>query len=152
MADYDNIIKISDIMKNIDDGFLTDVGVKLLENNIFSDLELLRESVSQKPLCRLCCYMAVAYNLLLLFGGYVVHHKNTLPDDTINLEKEGMRIAILFEEELPKFQAHLNDKYAQIFHDVLRQSFKKPLFGSSSRIPVHPNDMPEGVDLNRNYC
>jgi hypothetical protein len=53
----------------------------------------------------------------------------------------------MFEAQIPHFQQHLTDEYAHIFHDVKVQSFKKPIFGSVHEIPVHPDDLPEGVKL-----
>ena len=67
-----NILKVAEIMKGVADGFLTDIGFKLLENHVGADLDLMKESVSQKLLCRLCCYMCIAFNLLCFFQGYVL--------------------------------------------------------------------------------
>ena len=147
MGDYETILKIADIMKNIEDGFLTDIGHKLLENQLWSDLEDVQQSITQKPLCRVCCYMCVAYNLIVLFMGYVT----TVEDvDLKNLSVEANKIGLLFEEMLPNFQKHLTDEYAQIFHDVKVQSFKKPIFGSVHEIPVHPDDIPAGFNKKLN--
>jgi len=140
-----NILKVAEIMKGVADGFLTDIGFKLLENHVGADLDLMKESVSQKPLCRLCCYMCVAFNLLCFFQGYVL----SLDDPSEELKKlkdETHSIGCLFEEQLPKFQAGLTDKYAKIFHDVKVQSFKQPIFGNVHHIPTHPDDLPEGFD------
>jgi hypothetical protein len=140
-----NILKVAAIMKEIADGFLTDIGFKLLENNVGADLELLKEGMSQKPLCRLCCYMCVAFNLLCFFQGYVLS-LDAPSDELVKLKEEVHPIGCLFEENLPKFQEGLTDKYAHIFHDVKVQSFKQPIFGSVHHIPMNPDDLPEGFD------
>ena len=146
MSDYELVLTIVNIMKPIDDGILTEIGAKLLENDLSSDLEQLKETISQKPLCRVCCYMCVAYNLVALFIGYVMTLEEP-SDELKNLSIRANELRLTFEEALPPFQKHLNDKYAHIFHDVKVQSFKKPIFGSVHEIPVHPNDLPEGAKL-----
>ena len=144
----DVILTVANYMKeNVDDGILTDIGFKLLENNLDSDLNILKEGISQKPLCRVCCYMCVVYNLLILWGGYIT--TVDVPEDLKNLEWRS--IALMIEQQLPIYLGHLNDKYAHIFHDVKVQSFKKPIFGHEQRIPVHPNDIPKGVNQKEFY-
>ena len=136
----DLVLTIANYMKeNVDDGILTDIGFKLLENNLESDLNILKEGISQKPLCRVCCHMCVVYNLLILWGGYIT--TVDVPEDLKNLDWHP--IALMLEQQLPIYLSHLNDKYAQIFHDVKVQSFKKPIFGDVHHIPTHPDDLPK---------
>ena len=140
-----NILKVAEIMKGIADGFLTEIGFKLLENHVGADLELLKEGLSQKPLCRICCYMCVAFNLLCFFQGYVL----SLDDPSEELKKlkdETHSIACFFEEQLPKFQEGLTDKYAHIYYDVKVQSFKREIFGNVHHIPANPDMLPKGFD------
>jgi hypothetical protein len=144
----DVIMTVVNFMKTVDDGILTEVGFKLLENDLESDLNILKEGLSQKALCRVCCNLCVVYNLLILFGGYLASTEN-VPDEIRNLDWRP--IALIIEEQLPTYQSHLTDKYAQIFSDVKIQAFKKPIFGDSHRIPVHPNDIPEGVNQTEFY-
>lgn len=151
MGDYETVLTIANIMKNVDDGFLTEIGLKLLENDLASDLDQIRESITQKPLCRVCCYMCVAYNILIFFMGYVSTLEDA-PDELKNLSIEANKIGLLFEEMLPNFQKHLTDKYAQRFHDVKVQSFIKPIFGKVHEIPIHPNDLPPGFDPKKLNC
>jgi len=151
MTDFETILTIANIMKNVDDGFLTEIGHKLLENDLFTDLEQLKETIAQKPLCRVCCYMCVAYNILIFFIGYV-STLDEATDDQKNLSIRANEIGLSFEEALPHFQKHLTDKYAHIFNDVKIQSFKKPIFGAVHEIPTHPNDIPEGFDPKKLNC
>jgi len=144
----DMIMTIVNHMKSVDDGILTEVGLKLLENNLESDLNILAEGISQKALCRVCCHMCVTYDLLLLFGGYLEATEN-VPDEIRTLEWRPT--ALLIQEQLPIFQSHLTDKYAQIFNDVKVQCFKKPIFGDKHHIPTHPKDFPEGYDSTEYY-
>ena len=145
MNHNENILKVADILRNVADGFLTDIGYKILENDVSADLELLKESLSQKPLCRVCCYMCVAYNLLVFFQGYVLSLDNP-SDELKNLNADTKEIGCLFEQQLPSFLSNLTDKYAHIFHDVKVQSFKQLIFGKEHHIPMHPDDLPEGFD------
>ena len=135
-------------MKTVDDGILTEVGLKLLENDLESDLNILAEGISQKALCRVCCHMCVTYNILLLFGGYLEATEN-VPDELRNLDWRPT--ALLIEQQLPIYQSHMTDKYAQIFHDVKVQSFIKPIFGDKHVIPTNPKDFPEGYDSTEYY-
>ena len=41
---------VANFMKTVDDGILTEVGFKLLENNLESDLNILKEGLNQKAL------------------------------------------------------------------------------------------------------
>ena len=145
MNHHENILKVSKIMKDVADGFLTDVGFKLLENDVNADLELLKEGLSQKPLCRICCYMCVAFNLLVFFQGYVLSLDNP-SDDLKNLQAETKEIGCFFEEQLPRFLSNLTDKYAKIFHDVKVQAFKHHIFGNVHHVPCHPEDLPKDFD------
>jgi len=120
----------------------------LLENDLGADLETLKQSIEQQPLCRVCCHMCVVYCLLLLFGGYLESSEN-VPDDIKNLDWKP--IALMLEEQLPIYQSHLTDEYAQIFHDVKVQSFIKPIFGDQHHIPSHPDDLPETFDKQKYY-
>jgi hypothetical protein len=135
-------------MKTVDDGLLTEIGFKLLENDLESDLTILKESISQKALCRVCCNLCVTYNLLVLFGGYLEATDN-VPEEIRNLDWRP--IALMIEQQLPIYQSHLTDKYCQIFHDVKVQSFIKPIFGDKHIIPTHPSDFPEGYDSTEYY-
>ena len=139
---------VANFMKTVDDGILTEVGFKLLENDLESDLNILKEGLSQKALCRVCCNLCVVYNLLVLFGGYLASTEN-VPDEIRNLDWRP--IALMIESQLPTYQAHLTDKYCRSFSDVKIQSFIKPIFGSDQRIPCHPNDIPEGVNQKEFY-
>jgi len=141
----ENILKVSKIMKDVADGFLTDIGLKLLENDVSTDLELLKEGLSQKPLCRICCYMCVAFNLLVFFQGYVLSLDNP-SEDLKNLAAETKQIGCFFEEQLPRFLSNLTDKYAHIFSDVKIQAFKHHIFGNVHHVPTHPDDLPKGFD------
>ena len=55
----DVILTVSNFMKTFDGGILTEIGLKLLENDLESDLTILKESISQKALCRVCCNLCV---------------------------------------------------------------------------------------------
>ena len=142
------IMTVATHMKTVDDGLLTEIGFKLLENDLESDLTILKESISQKALCRVCCNLCVTYNLLILFGGYLASTE-TVPDEIRNLDWKP--IALMIEQQLPIYQSHLTDKYCQIFHDVKVQSFIKPIFGDKHIIPTHPKDFPEGYDSTEYY-
>jgi hypothetical protein len=61
----DMIMTVANFMKTVYDGILTEVGFKLLENDLESDLSILKEGLSQKALCRVCCNLCVVYNLLV---------------------------------------------------------------------------------------
>jgi len=145
-----NILKVAEIMKGIDDGFLTEVGFKLLENQIGADLDILKEGLSQKPLCRICCYMCIAFNLICYFQGYIQTLENP-SDDLKNLGLETLSIARFFEEQLPEFQKNLTDKYAHIFYDVKVQSFKREIFGNIHHIPANPDMLPKDFDMSKLY-
>jgi hypothetical protein len=89
--------------------------------------------------------MCVAFNLLCFLQGFVLSLDDP-SDERLKLKEEVHPIGCLFEENLPKFQEGLTDKYAHIFHDVKVQSFKRPIFGSVHHIPMNPDDLPEGFD------
>jgi hypothetical protein len=119
-------------MKTVDDGLLTEIGFKLLENDLESDLTILKERISQKALCRVCCNLCVTYNLLILFGGYLASTE-TVPDEIRNLDWKP--IALMIEQQLPIYQSHLTDKYCQIFMTLKFSRLSSPYLEISISYP-----------------
>ena len=134
-------------------GVLTDIGFRILENNLITDLNKINEDAhlkkpSQKPIIRAVLYLTIAYNISLLFGGFVnISLKDTpllneLKEYLIKIEERSSKLLPIIEGHLKKLLSLLTDKYAKSFDTIKRSCFTKDLFNSVDRIPAHPKDLP----------
>jgi hypothetical protein len=134
-------------------GVLTDIGFRILENNLIADLNQINEDAhlkkpSQKPLIRAILYLTIAYNITLLFGGFVnISLKDTplldeLKEYLVKTEERSSKLLPIIEGHLNKLVGRLTDKYAKSFDTIKRSCFTKDLFNSVDRIPAHPKDLP----------
>jgi hypothetical protein len=136
-------------------GVLTDIGYKILENNLVDDLNKINEDArlkkpSQKPLIRAVLYLTIAYNISLLFGGFISIGlkdkpiQDELKNYLIKIEERSSKLLPIIEGHLQKLLSLLTDKYAKSFDTIKRSCFTKDLFNSIDRIPPHPDDIPKG--------
>jgi len=136
-------------------GVLTDIGYKILENDLPADLALIsneqrKDFPSQKPILRAVLYLTIAYNIALLYGGFVsISLKDTpllkeLKEYLVKIEERSSKLLPILEGHLKKLLGGLTDKYAKSFDTIKRSCFTKDLFNSIDRIPSHPDDIPKG--------
>mgnify|MGYP006899631213 CR=1 FL=1 len=136
-------------------GVLTDIGFRILQNNLPDDLAIINEEhkkdfPSQKPILRAVLYLTIAFNIALLYGGFVsISLKDTpllkeLKEYLVKIEQRSSKLIPILEGHLSKLVGGLTDKYAKSFDTIKRSCFTKDLFNSVDRIPPHPNDIPKG--------
>lgn len=124
-------------------GFITELGLKCLFNEIQKDFDIINEcpeKPSQKALIRLCLYFTIAYNLTLLFGGFIVGleteegkvYADKLPAELIDYLKEIMvradKLHPILEHQLKGLTKRLTDKYAKIYDEEKRKHWTKDIF------------------------
>jgi hypothetical protein len=138
-------------------GVLTDFGFRLLQNNLLDDLKIINEEAikpepkhPQKPLLRAVLYLTIAFNICLLFGGFVsigLADKpipQELKDYLVKVEERSSKLLPFIDGHLNNLTKRLTQKYAKSFDTIKRSCFTKDLFDSTIRIPTHPKDLPAG--------
>jgi hypothetical protein len=140
-------------------GFITELGLKCLFNEIQKDFDIINESPekpSQYALVRLCCYFTICYNLTFYFGGFIKgleteegkKYADKLPAELIDYLKEIMvradKLHPILEHQLKSLTSRLTDKFAKIYNEEKRKHWTKEIFQDSVHIPTHPDDLPEG--------
>jgi hypothetical protein len=140
-------------------GFITELGLSCLFNEINKDFEIINEcpeKPSQKSLLRLCLYFTICYNLTTYFGGFVIgldteegkKYAEKLPVELIDYLKDIMlradKLYPILEYQLKSLTRRLTDKYAKIFNEEKRKHWTKEIFQDTVHIPTHPDDLPEG--------
>lgn len=137
-------------------GILSEDGLKILHNDIVADMKIVNEdpaNPSQKALTRISLYLTTAYNLIMLYCGFIEVSlpSMTIPDFLreylIAIGKRADKLYPTIEDLCKKHTLALSDKYARIFNGEKRKLFTKDIFDRVVHIPAHPNDLPEGFDV-----
>jgi hypothetical protein len=138
-------------------GFLTDLGLKCLFNEINKDFDIINENPtkpSQKALLRLVLYFTICYNLNIYYGGFILaldteegkKYAEKLPAELIEYLKKIMeradKLHPILEHQLKGLTNKLTDKYAKIYNEEKRKHWTKEIFEDSVHIPTHPDDLP----------
>ena len=139
-------------------GFITELGLKILFNEINKDFEIVNEcpeKPSQKALIRLCLYFTIAYNLTLLFGGFIIGleteegrvYAEKLPVELIDYLKDIMiradKLHPILEHQLKGLTKRLTDKYAKIYDEEKRKCWTKDIFENTTHI--HQTKYPDDI-------
>jgi len=139
-------------------GFITELGLKCLFNEINKDFDIINENPekpSQKALIRLALYFTLCYNLTIYFGGFILgldteagkKYAEKLPAELIEYLKGIMvradKLHPILEHQLKGITNKLTDKYAKIYNEEKRKHWTKDIFQTSVHIPAHPDDLPE---------
>ena len=140
-------------------GFLTELGLKCLFNEINKDFDIINENPekpSQKALLRLCLYFTICYNINIYFGGFVIgldteegkKYAEKLPVELVTylkvITERADKLHPIVEHQTKRLTQLLNDKYAKIYNEEKRKHWTKDIFQTSVHIPAHPSDYPEG--------
>ena len=151
--DHDNdsifIHICKEVLDAIDKGdCLTESGNKILSSNPTKDFETIEKSadkILQKPLVRACLYLTLAYNLSILFLGFMDQEDKSiseLSEDIISrltlLVPKISNMSYISNENLKTLLPHLTDDYAKIYHTTKCNMFTKDLFDSHTL--VLPNE------------
>ena len=90
MDEYQTVVSVGELM--VKENVLTDIGLRLLNNNIFADLTL----ETNEARTRVAIYMTIVVNIAVLYGGYV--EENNLEKDKFDVIR---KVALKFMEVLP---------------------------------------------------
>ena len=112
---------------------ITEFGLKILHNDIESDMETLSPDDPQK-ITRTAIYFTIIYNMAILFAGYCA--ENNLDDP----RNEQLRlIAKTVVVYIPKLLRGLEDKYLEVYHGAKVKAFTNgQLF--EDYLPQHPEE------------
>ena len=114
MDEYQTVVSVGELM--VKENVLTDIGLRLLNNNIFADLTL----ETNEARTRVAIYMTIVVNIAVLYGGYV--EENNLEKDKFDVIR---KVALKFMEVLPNLVKTLPDKYLETYHGAKVASFKQ---------------------------
>ena len=129
MDDYQLVVSVAELM--VKEKVLTDFGLKILNNNIESDMATLTADDPEK-LTRTALYFTLLYNMAVLYAGYCVEH----PDP----RSERLRhIAGTVVDYIPKLLRGLDDKYLEVYHGAKVKSFTQENF-FEDYFPQHPEE------------
>lgn len=125
------VISVGELM--LREKVLTEFGLKILHNDIESDMETLTPDDPQK-ITRTAIYFTIIYNMAILFAGYCAEHKL---DDPRN---EQLRlIATTVVAYIPNLLRGLEDKYLEVYHGAKVKAFEHgKLF--DDYFPPHPEE------------
>jgi hypothetical protein len=112
MDEYQTVVSVGELM--VKENVLTDIGLRLLNNNIFADLTL----ETNEARTRVAIYMTIVVNIAVLYGGYV--EENNLEKDKFDVIR---KVALKFMEVLPNLVKTLPDKYLETYHGAKVASF-----------------------------
>lgn len=112
MDEYQTVVSVGELM--VKEKVITEVGMRLLRNNVFEDMLL--ETPEAKT--RVAIYMTIVVNMVVLYGGYV--EENKLERDKFDVLR---KVALKFMEVLPALLRTLSDKYLETYHGAKVASF-----------------------------
>ena len=129
MDDYQLVVSVAELM--VKEKVLTEFGLKMLRNDIESDMATLNPQDKEK-ITRTAIYFTILYNMAVLFAGYCGEH-----DDP--REKRLREIGAMVVEYIPKLLRGLEDKYLEVYHGAKVKAFENgQLF--EDYLPQHPEE------------
>jgi len=130
MDDYQLVVSVAELM--VKEKVLTDFGLKILHNNIESDMATLTADDPEK-LTRTALYFTLLYNMSVLYAGYCAEHEADPRSERL------IQIAAIVVDYIPKLLRGLDDKYLEVYHGAKVKSFtQEHLF--EDYLPQHPEE------------
>jgi len=131
MNELPRVISVGElILKEI---VLTEVGLKILHNNIEHDMETLTPD-DPKKITRTALYFTVVYNMAILFAGYCAEHNLDDPRD-----EQLRQIGVTVVAYIPKLLRGLDAKHLEVYHGAKVHAFTAgKLF--DDYLPQHPDE------------
>lgn len=127
MDDYELVVSVAELM--VKEKVLTEFGLKMLRNDIESDMATLNPQDKEK-LTRTAIYFTILYNMAVLFAGYC---------DEDPREKRLREIGAMVSEYIPKLLRGLEDSYLEVYHGAKVKAFTNgQLF--EDYLPQHPEE------------
>lgn len=125
------VISVGELM--LKEKVLTEVGLKILHNNIENDMETLTPDDPQK-ITRTAIYFTIVYNMAVLFAGYCAEHNL---DDPRN--EQLRQIGVTVVAYIPMLLRGLDEKHLEVYHGAKIHAFTSgKLF--DDYFPQHPDE------------
>ena len=143
MDDYQLVVSVAELM--VKENVLTEFGLKMLRNDIESDMATLNPQDKEK-ITRTAIYFTILYNMAVLFAGYCQDRLGVAdpggPDGQDRLdprEKRLREIGAMVVEYIPKLLRGLEDSYLEVYHGAKVKAFTNgQLF--EDYLPQHPEE------------
>jgi len=130
MNDCELIVSVAELM--VEKQVLTEVGLKLLKNDIESDMATLSPD-DLKKIARTAVYFTVVYNLAILFAGYCAETGDDPRDKRLR------EIGAMVVDYIPKLLRGLDAKHLEVYHGAKVHAFTAgKLF--DDYLPQHPDE------------
>lgn len=113
MSDCALIISVAELM--VEKQVLTDFGLKMLNNDIESDMTWLNPDDNER-ITRTAIYFTIVYNLAIFFAGYCA--------ETGDPRDQRMReIGAMVVDYIPKLLRGLDEKHLEVYHGAKVNAF-----------------------------
>ena len=137
MDDYQLVVSVAELM--VKENVLTEFGLKMLRNDIESDMATLNPQDKEK-ITRTAIYFTILYNMAVLFAGYCSEQSGPDGQDRLDPREKRLReIGAMVVEYIPKLLRGLEDKYLEVYHGAKVKAFTNgQLF--EDYLPQHPEE------------
>ena len=130
MNDYQLVVSVGELM--LKEKVITEFGLKILNNDIESDMETLRADQPEK-ITRTAIYFTIVFNMAILYAGYCAEYGSDPRSEKLK------QIAEIVSVYIPKLLRGLDDKYLEVFHGAKIKAFEHGrLF--DDYFPNHPDE------------
>ena len=129
MDDCQLVVSVAELM--LKENVITEFGLKILRNDIESDMSSLSPEDHEK-LTRTALYFTILYNMSILFVGYCAEHEDPR-------EKRLRQIGEMIKDYIPKLLRGLEDKYLEVYHGAKVKAFTNGQY-FEDYLPQHPEE------------
>ena len=130
MDDYQLVVSVGELM--LKEKVITEFGLKILHNDIESDMATLNPQEPEK-ITRTAIYFTILYNMAILYAGYCAEHGADPRSEKL------VKIAEIVVGYIPKLLRGLENKYLEAFHGAKMKAFEHGrLF--DDYFPHHPEE------------
>ena len=137
MDDYQLVVSVAELM--VKEKVLTEFGLKMLRNDIESDMATLNPQDKEK-ITRTAIYFTILYNMAVLFAGYCSEQSGPDGQDRLDPREKRLReIGAMVVDYIPKLLRGLEDSYLEVYHGAKVKAFTNgQLF--EDYLPQHPEE------------
>jgi hypothetical protein len=130
MNDYQLVVSVGELM--LKEKVITEFGLKMLNNDIESDMETLRADQPEK-ITRTAIYFTIVFNMAILYAGYCAEYGADPRSEKLK------QIAEIVSVYIPKLLRGLDNTYLEVFHGAKIKAFEHGrLF--DDYFPNHPEE------------
>ena len=115
MNDYQLVVSVGELM--LKEKVITEFGLKILNNDIESDMETLRADQPEK-ITRTAIYFTIVFNMAILYAGYCAEYGADPRSEKLK------QIAEIVSVYIPKLLRGLDNTYLEVFHGAKIKAFE----------------------------